>query len=160
MGGSGISATTMDAPLSTLRSGDFAVNSHKKGEPAVSTACGNLPAGEAKSPQTPSAYSVHMTNYMFSPNILEIKAGQKPQLMLTSDRGRHTFTVRSLGVEVVVATGMTRTIELEVPANASGTIPFICRFHSGYGRGMVGELKIIPNSPSEKDSEDDSGDDY
>ena len=28
-----------------------------------------------------------------------LRAGQKTQLMLTSDRGRHTFTVRSLGVD-------------------------------------------------------------
>jgi hypothetical protein len=36
--GSGVSATTVDVPLSSLRTGDFAVNSHKKGEPGVYTA--------------------------------------------------------------------------------------------------------------------------
>jgi hypothetical protein len=42
--GSGFSVTTVDVPLSSLRTGDFAVNSHKKGEPGVYTSCGNIPA--------------------------------------------------------------------------------------------------------------------
>ena len=42
--GSGFSVTTVDAPLSSLRTGNFAVNSHKKGEPGVYTSCGNIPS--------------------------------------------------------------------------------------------------------------------
>ena len=41
----GASMTTVDATLASLRNGDFAVNLHKKGAPAVYTACGNIPAG-------------------------------------------------------------------------------------------------------------------
>ena len=40
----------MDAALSGLRTGDFAVNSHKKGEPGVYTSCGNIPAGQVETP--------------------------------------------------------------------------------------------------------------
>ena len=87
-----------------------------------------------------------MANFAFSPNTLEVKAGQKAQLKLTSDGRGHTFTVESLGLDVMVAAGTTQTIEFEVPASASGTIPFICRFHSSGGTGMVGELKITPTS--------------
>ena len=43
IGPSGSSVTTVDASLSDLKIGDFAINSHKMGEPAVYTACGNLP---------------------------------------------------------------------------------------------------------------------
>ena len=39
----GVSVTTVDATLASLRTGDFAINSHKKGEPAVYTTCGNIP---------------------------------------------------------------------------------------------------------------------
>lgn len=46
--GSGVSATTVDAPLSSLRTGDFAINSHQKGEPTVYTTCGNIPAGQVE----------------------------------------------------------------------------------------------------------------
>ena len=44
----GASMTAVDATLASLRTGDFAVNSHKKGEPAVYTTCGNIPAGGAE----------------------------------------------------------------------------------------------------------------
>ena len=158
-GGSGVSATTVDAALSRLRTGDFAVNSHKKGEPGVYASCGNIPAGQEMATPMPSsnAYSLTMANnFTFSPNTLEVKAGQKAQLMLTSDGRGHTFTVESLGLDVVVAPGTTQTIEFEVPASASGTIAFRCRYHSNGGRGMVGELKIMgTSSPG-----DDPGGDY
>ena len=44
VGGSGGSAGTVDASLDSLLTGGFAINSHKTGEPAVYTACGNVPA--------------------------------------------------------------------------------------------------------------------
>ena len=72
--------------------------------------------------------------------------------MLISDGRGHTFTVESLGVDVVVAPGATQTIEFEVPASASGTITFRCRYHSSGGTGMVGELKIMRSSSPEGDS--------
>ena len=42
----GASATTVAATLASLRTGDFAINSHKNGEPGVYTTCGNIPAGQ------------------------------------------------------------------------------------------------------------------
>ncbi|MCH8898793.1 MAG: hypothetical protein IIC33_10920, partial [Chloroflexi bacterium] len=44
VGGSGVSVTTVNAPLSSLLTGDFAINTHKKGSSGVFTACGNIPA--------------------------------------------------------------------------------------------------------------------
>ncbi len=43
----GASTTTVDATLASLRTGDFAINSHRKGQPAIYTTCGNVPAGQA-----------------------------------------------------------------------------------------------------------------
>ncbi len=43
----GDSVTMVDASLASLRTGGFAINSHKKGEPAVYTTCGNIPGGDA-----------------------------------------------------------------------------------------------------------------
>jgi len=42
--GAGVSVTIVNAPLSSFLTGDFAVNTHKKGESSVYTACGNIPA--------------------------------------------------------------------------------------------------------------------
>ena len=44
---SGASMTTVDATLASLRMGNMAINAHQKGAPAVYTACGNIPAGQA-----------------------------------------------------------------------------------------------------------------
>ena len=48
-GGSGGSMTLVDASLSSLRTGDFAVNSHQMGNPGTYTSCGNVPAGSGGS---------------------------------------------------------------------------------------------------------------
>ena len=39
----GSSVTGIDMSMSSLRTGDFAINSHQKGNPAVYTTCGNIP---------------------------------------------------------------------------------------------------------------------
>ncbi len=39
----GTSVTTVDATLASLRTGGFAINLHKTGEPATYTSCGNVP---------------------------------------------------------------------------------------------------------------------
>ena len=48
VGGLGGSVSMVDATLASLRTGGFAVNSHKAGEPAVYTSCGNIPSGQAQ----------------------------------------------------------------------------------------------------------------
>ena len=45
--GSGLSTTTIEAPLSELQDGDHAINAHQEGNPAVYTACGNIPTGSS-----------------------------------------------------------------------------------------------------------------
>jgi plastocyanin len=41
--GAGFSVTTIEVDLASLRNGDFAINSHQAGDPAVYTSCGNIP---------------------------------------------------------------------------------------------------------------------
>lgn len=42
----GASSTSVDATLASLRAGNMAINSHKKGAASVYTTCGNIPAGQ------------------------------------------------------------------------------------------------------------------
>ena len=42
--GSGASVSTVAATLASLRTGNFAINTHKAGDPGVYTSCGNIPA--------------------------------------------------------------------------------------------------------------------
>ena len=48
VGGMGGSSTMVDVTLASLRTGDFAINAHKAGEPGVYTTCGNIPMDEAE----------------------------------------------------------------------------------------------------------------
>ena len=41
--GAGFSVTTLEVEMASLRNGDFAINTHKKGEGSVYTSCGNIP---------------------------------------------------------------------------------------------------------------------
>ena len=47
----GASATTVDALLADLRTGDFAINSHQLGDPGVYTTCGNIPVVASGEPE-------------------------------------------------------------------------------------------------------------
>ncbi|MEK7778102.1 MAG: plastocyanin/azurin family copper-binding protein, partial [Chloroflexota bacterium] len=59
----GITATELNAKLDTLQTGGFAIRLHKKGAPAIYTACGNIPAkSTASSGTTPTAFQVTITN--------------------------------------------------------------------------------------------------
>ncbi len=142
--GAGVSVTTVDATLNSLRNGDFAVNSHKKGEPPVYTTCGNIPGGEpvAMAPDR-EAPVVTLSNFLFAPDALEVRAGEKAQFTVTSVAGRHTFTVQALGVDVVVSAGTTRTVEFDVPDSAPGELELVCRFHSSGGTGMVAKISVV-----------------
>ena len=46
VGGNGASVSMVDVTLASLRTGDFAINTHKAGEPGVYTSCGNIPLGQ------------------------------------------------------------------------------------------------------------------
>ncbi len=142
--GAGASVTMVEATLDSLRNGDFAVNSHKKGEPPVYTTCGNIPGAEpvAMAPDQ-EAPVVTLSNFRFAPDVLEVRAGEKAQFTVTSVAGRHTFTVQALGVDVVVSAGTTRTVEFDVPDSAPGELELVCRFHSSGGTGMVAKISVV-----------------
>jgi plastocyanin len=42
VGGFGPTVSTVDAPLNSVQTGNFAINSHQTGDPSVYTACGNI----------------------------------------------------------------------------------------------------------------------
>ena len=151
--GSGVSVTTVDAVLSSLRSGDFAINSHKKGEPGVYTTCGNItteesmamsPGKEDTAVMTPDQGPVVVTlrNFQFVPDVLEVRAGEKASFSVSSTGAGHTFTLPALEVDVVISAGTTRLIEIDVPDGTPGEIQLLCRFHSSGGTGMVAKLHL------------------
>lgn len=98
-------------------------------------------AAEAKA----GAVSVHMKNFSFTPNTLEIQPGQTVRVVVSNeDATLHTFTMPGAGVDVSVPPGSEKIVEFQAPA--SGTYQWYCLPHSspsGSTRtGMVGTLQV------------------
>ncbi|MBI2855677.1 MAG: cupredoxin domain-containing protein [Chloroflexi bacterium] len=87
-----------------------------------------------------------MVKFRFVPATLEATAGQTTRFEVTGDSFSHTFTIRSLGVDVVFSARQKKTVEFDVPAGTSGNIELVCRFHEG--AGMVGTLQITGGDSS------------
>ena len=122
--------------LNSLRNGDFAINSHKKGEPPVYTTCGNIRGQEAA--------VVMLRNFQFVPEVLEVRAGERARFTITSEGAGHTFTIEALGVDVVLPAGTARKVEFNVPRwAAGGELQIVCRFHSSGSTGMVAKLSVV-----------------
>jgi len=86
-----------------------------------------------------SAFTIDTYDNFFSPNTLNVSAGQKLNLTITNlGAATHTFTISSEGVDVLLAPGTSQTVEVTFPK--SGSTQFVCRFHESMG--MVGQLQV------------------
>ena len=112
----------------------------------VATCGGDDPT--ATSPAQSISYSeVHLASFRFVPATLKVKAGQTARFRVISDHFPHTFTIRSLDVDVVLQPGARKTIEFEVPVGISGDLELVCRPHESVG--MVGTLRVTRDNSSE-----------
>jgi plastocyanin len=143
--------------LASLLTGGYAINAHNLSDPSVYTACGDLPdwdmgasntdVAEAATPTpgvnsevNPEAVQVALQNFRFSPGELVASPGQTISLVLTADQFPHTFSIDDLGVNVVLGANTSQSVDITIPPDASGSLPFVCRFHEV--SGMVGTLRI------------------
>lgn len=77
-------------------------------------------------------------NYAFSPSTLTVQRGQ-PVLLRIANKGRHSFTVESLGInEILSQSKQTITFIATKP----GTYPFVCIIPGHAASGMVGTLIV------------------
>ena len=87
--------------------------------------------------------SVQQQDFSFTPASIDVKAGASVTVSLHNvGTATHTFTISSNGInaETVVQPGSIGTVTFTVPASATGTIQFFCRFH--VSRGMKGTLNV------------------
>jgi plastocyanin len=92
-----------------------------------------------------NASSVDIRNFEFSPNQLQVKAGDSVRVVVkNSDTTLHTFTLPEAGVDVSVPPGTEKLVEFKAPK--AGEYRWYCIPHSSdgpYGRtGMVGLLVV------------------
>ncbi len=75
--------------------------------------------------------AINVTDWQFSPSMINVKKGERVQLQLTGGTGIHSFAVPGLGLNVRIEPGQTVTVDL--PTDAAGTFDASCRIPCGPG---------------------------
>ncbi|QDQ05301.1 cupredoxin domain-containing protein [Bacillus sp. BD59S] len=82
---------------------------------------------------------VELNDDYFKPNVITIPIEESTTLLLKNKGKReHTFTVKKLGIDVVVESGKEKNITMK-PKN-TGTYELICRYH--LLKGMEGKVIV------------------
>lgn len=82
---------------------------------------------------------VELNDDYFNPNVITIQIDETTTLLLKNKgKNEHTFTVKKLGIDVVVESGKEKNITIK-PKN-TGTYELICRYH--LLKGMEGKVII------------------
>ncbi|PEK49341.1 cytochrome B [Bacillus toyonensis] len=83
---------------------------------------------------------VELNDDYFNPNVITIPIEETTTTLLLKNKGKneHTFTVKKLGIDVVVESGKEKNITVK-PKN-TGTYELICRYH--LLKGMEGKVII------------------
>ncbi|MGE7882532.1 cupredoxin domain-containing protein [Bacillus sp. NPDC094077] len=82
---------------------------------------------------------VELNDDYFNPNVITIPVEETTTLLLKNKgKNEHTFTVKKLGIDVVVESGKEKNITVK-PKN-TGTYELICRYH--LLKGMEGKVII------------------
>jgi len=80
-------------------------------------------------------------NFVFTPDVIRAKKGEKVTIQLTDIAGVHSFVASDLGIDVAVQPGETKTFE--IPTAQVGTFEFHCGIPCGEGhRDMVGQIIV------------------
>ena len=82
---------------------------------------------------------VELNDDYFNPNVITIPlAGSTTLLLKNKGKNEHTFTVKKLGIDVVIESGKEKNITVK-PKN-TGTYELICRYH--LLKGMTGKVIV------------------
>jgi plastocyanin len=91
------------------------------------------------------AYEIEMDSFSFSPNKMEIKAGETIKVKLTNKEGFHDLVIDELNVaSSKLGEGKSEVIEITVPAGtaAGTTYEYYCSVGNHRQQGMVGTLTV------------------
>ncbi len=84
---------------------------------------------------------VSAENWKFTPNVIQIKKGEKVRLQVTGISGTHSFAVSGLNINVPVAQG--QMVIIDLPTDTVGTFDFRCAIPCGSGHNdMTGQIII------------------
>ncbi|PWV36652.1 MAG: hypothetical protein DJ555_06140 [Desulfurococcaceae archaeon] len=90
---------------------------------------------------------VKLRDYYFEPRTITISLNETIRFVLRNEgRVSHTFTIDELGINVGLAPGETKTVEITF--NKTGSYTFYCIPHKAID--MVGNLTIVMSAPAPK----------
>lgn len=89
-------------------------------------------------------FSMDLASFSFTPNVLNVKAGDKVRINLKNVGGFHDFVLDELSVASdQIQEGEETVVEFEVPTSAAGqSYEFYCSVGSHRAQGMVGTLIV------------------
>ena len=89
-------------------------------------------------------YALDLSNFKFSPKLIEAEPGQTLTIKLNVKQGAHNFIIDELGVKSsTINTGDEETITFTVPDSATpGDYEFYCGIGNHRQLGMVGTLRV------------------
>jgi plastocyanin len=92
-----------------------------------------------------NSYDITMSNFTFSPNIIEASPGETITISLTSLGGTHDFVIDELDVQsLLLGSNESQDLTITIPDNASGmTYQFYCSVGNHREMGMVGEIMVV-----------------
>jgi len=107
------------------------------GAALASAACGGSSGGGSVGSGSTDTVELAMTNYAFSPAVLNGAPGTKQTIHLTNSSGtEHNFTLEDQKVDKDVEAGEDADVTITFPQ--SGQLVFVCSYHAS--KGMKGTL--------------------
>jgi plastocyanin len=98
----------------------------------------NVKGSEDVTGDDPATLDVTLDDFFISPTFTKATPGQEVTVKIKNSGGTtHTFTSRSLGVDVELAPGKSRTIDVSMPERKGAYLVY-CRIHRS--SGMEGAL--------------------
>lgn len=93
---------------------------------------------------TERVFIVTASRFEFTPDLLEVEAGDRVRIALRSEDVTHGFAIEGYDVDVTIpASG--EAVLVELVADRPGTFPFACSRYCGVGHeGMQGRLVVHP----------------
>ena len=89
----------------------------------------------------PRVIAITTNTWVFTPNMITAKKGEKVIIQLTGIAGTHGFSSPELGINAMVTPG--QTISVTLPTDVAGTFKFFCSIPCGVGhKDMVGTITI------------------
>ncbi len=94
---------------------------------------------------SPRTIDITLTRFAFSPEVIELRVGERVQLNVVSTDGTHGFHVKELGLNARIPAGG-KPVTLDLTPTEAGTFELKCSEYCGSGHGrMKARIVVTPD---------------